>query len=513
MFNQPRSAMQQLSRNQVRRERMTMSNLNGSRSLLAFASLFLLGCVADADDDLVSEENSITAGVSASLAACEEQKFSPLANWPSELNPTIFHWQVRTPDPAVYNFQPSGGEFTFSAQTLGAYVVSLTACEDPPQINGSNCISVDTSIYVVLGTDANADGIGDLCQTSTACGCGGFDCGFRPGCETVCGQCQGGKICTNGSCQQQCQPNCTDRCGIDPVCGTMCPGTCGSGQICSDQGQCVACHPTCDGTTCGGSDGCGGTCGCNSGSTCESGRCVAQTAGRVLTIVMSLNDARLSHSDPMFHARDRLIQQSVQWVSRGANPKVLVVRDNMFDPATASEPQGIVRVLSAHQIPASYLPEPVGGLKDAQLAGYNVVWFSNPRRPVNDLPSIAVLASFVKRGGGVVLQGEDITQGFFMSPLTQLHNTGDGSSCGTACPRCCHGESEVRVVRSAHPVTAGLQGKVFTYGGDIDTSFLIPGSKASVLAWAWSPSWSSSGCGRNHMGPVPVIVAYELPNR
>ncbi len=74
------------------------------------------------------------------------------------------------------------------------------------------------------------------------------------------------------------QPDCANKeCGDDGA-GGIC-GTCETGNICNNSGQCITCTPQCDGKVCG-DDGCGGTCGsCQFGSTCGSdgSKCVQCT--------------------------------------------------------------------------------------------------------------------------------------------------------------------------------------------------------------------------------------------
>ncbi len=86
----------------------------------------------------------------------------------------------------------------------------------------------------------------------------------------------------SGQFPYMCPGACTPDCECKP-CGTPdgCHGVCGceAGQTCED-GQCVACEPSCLGRTCG-DDGCGGTCGeCEAGLTChEYGVCVDPCQG------------------------------------------------------------------------------------------------------------------------------------------------------------------------------------------------------------------------------------------
>jgi hypothetical protein len=227
---------------------------------------------------------------------------------------------------------------------------------------------------------------------------------------------------------------------------------------------------------------------------------------------MALTDMRLTFTDPHFNQRARLIEQSVRWVSPVEAPKVLVVLDdNCAD--WAREPQMIRSMLKWRGISATYIKEPAQGLTAEQLKGYDVVWLSNPALPVDDMQTIAVLTAFARSGGGLVLQGDDITQPSEMEPLTRLHNVSTGKHyCGLYIDDDRGASYKVSVERVNHPVTAELRGNSYYYGDDIDTSTLIPDSKATVLAWATAAGGCHSSYGRHSpkCEKQPVIVAYDM---
>jgi hypothetical protein len=106
-------------------------------------------------------------------------------------------------------------------------------------------------------------------------GCCVPNCNMRScgddGCGAVCGFCQPGTRCNQGSGQcVACTPQCAGRkCGSDQ-CGGSC-GQCQSKQTCTATGTC--CTPSCAGKECG-DDGCGGSCGPCLDGTCDfSGHC------------------------------------------------------------------------------------------------------------------------------------------------------------------------------------------------------------------------------------------------
>jgi hypothetical protein len=407
----------------------------------------------------------------------------------------------------------------------------MGACGDAAMCSNGACVSPCKP-----SCSSDQCGIDSVCLTSCPATCGaGQVCSDQgqckactPTCNGTCGSdgcggtctCSAGQICgSDHICRAACVPTCKagpDACGADG-CGGSC-GTCPAGKICGADGRCAkpACVPACKaGPGACGDDGCGGTCGlCDDHSTCQAGRCAAQAAGRVVTIVMSLTDWRLAWSDPSAALRARLAKQAVEWVGRAAHPRVLVVHESQPSPLAAHEPQIIAAWLAQQQIPADALAEPAHGLAASQLASYDVVWLSSPHRPVRNVSSIAVLSDFVAHGKGLVLQGEDITQGVFMEPLTRLHSTGDGAFyCGQRMTGIGGATYEVRIGDGPQPVIAGLEHKTLNYAGDIDSSKLIAGGAATVLAWAHLPAWAGCGCKNKPLGPEPVVVAYERPLR
>jgi hypothetical protein len=118
--------------------------------------------------------------------------------------------------------------------------------------------------------------VAEACQPD----CQGKACG-SDGCDSECGVCQSGDLCTpclpNEGCQTKCEPWCTSYCDQENYCGSDgCGGTCscGPGQSCSGQQCSGVCQPTCAGKECG-SDQCWGSCGsCAPGIQCIDGTCL-----------------------------------------------------------------------------------------------------------------------------------------------------------------------------------------------------------------------------------------------
>ena len=67
-------------------------------------------------------------------------------------------------------------------------------------------------------------------------------------------------------------------------------------------------------------------------------------------------------------------------------------------------------MLTERHYNADLITERKGGITADDVAGYDVVWFTNPGYPFDDVRSIDTLTTFLAAGGGVVAQGDDITQ-------------------------------------------------------------------------------------------------------
>lgn len=414
------------------------------------------------------------------IDACSEQLLRAVNEASTESSSAEFSWNVTAPENASFDFQPNGTQLRFIARTPGEYLITASDCQST-QTADVDCTSNEFGISVVVGADLDNNGVGDLCEAVTCTpACDGRTCGLDPVCNASCGTCGDGQSCDEaaGVCKAACVPACDGRtCGLDPVCNTSC-GTCGDGESCSEQGECQ----------------------------------IAELPGRVVTIVMALSDRRLAFTDPHFNQRARLIEQSVRWVSPVDEPKVLVVLDDSCSD-WSREAKLIRSMLKWRGISATDIKEPTQGLTTEQLKGYDVVWFSNPALPVDDKQTISVLTAFARNGGGLVLQGDDITQPSEMEPLTRLHNVSTGKKyCGLYIDDDRGSSYKVSIERVGHPVTAELRGNSYYYGDDIDTSKLIPDAKATVLAWATAAGGCHSFYGRypSKCEKQPVIVAYDM---
>jgi hypothetical protein len=463
-----------------------------SRAFRLASIIFVLGCEATDDSQVVVDVDKLSA--SLQLTTCSIQRLVASGNGtaPSQVE---HDWRVDAPEDSSYGFEAEGPDASFIARTAGSYLINLARCGMGTE--AGKCSDLQVSVFVTSANCKRSDSDDDSVVDDDT-----EDEGLTASND----------VSIASTTPQLCTPNCAGRtCGPDPVCGESC-GTCAPDETCNSNGQCeAACVPNCTGRTCGPDPVCGQNCGdCSIGLVCTSdGQCVpASNGGRVVTIVMELTNHELASSDPRRLARTRLIEQSVRWVSPIANPKVLVVLDDSCR-GECRDSKFISDVLKEKNFSVERRVEPSGGLDTIQ--GYDVVWFTNPNRPIDDEKSVQTLITFVQHGGGLVLSGDDITQNRHMEPLTRLRNVADGTRyCGHRMDGELFGTYEVRFAFAKHPISHGLQGTSVYYGADIDSSTLLSGSNTTVLAWAQLPRNHVFQCSSEKCERQPVIVAYDL---
>ena len=234
--------------------------------------------------------------------------------------------------------------------------------------------------------------------------------------------------------------------------------------------------------------------------------CPIEPDWRTVTALVTMdNDPGLGDEDA-----GRLAEQTVRWVSGMTSPKVLVVLDDNHHNEQPEDAAYVQSILQDAGLEVDYMDEPSTGLTDAHLEGYNAVWFTNPGYPMDDLSSFYTLAKYADEGGGLVIQGDDMsaTQGnaFDMSGLTHLRFLDNGTwYCGMAIDNnSTSNQFKVTVGVDDHPVTTGVSGE-FLYGNDIDITDFVNDAGASTLATAVA-NGGEVGC-----TPTPVIVAYDPP--
>ncbi len=211
--------------------------------------------------------------------------------------------------------------------------------------------------------------------------------------------------------------------------------------------------------------------------------CDARAKGRVATILLAMTATETTEESMM-----KLVANTVNWASPVDAPKVLFVLDDSNHGEFGDDTKQIHEKLVVSGYDASYLDEPEAGITADHLNGYDVVWFSNPGYPMDDQQSFDALLQFSQAGGGVVLQGDDMSwswgKNFATNPLTRLHNVDNGTdACGVHIDNLKGGRYRVTMNADTHPIINGLEGESFLYGDDIDLA-TTTGDDTEVVAWA-----------------------------
>ena len=211
--------------------------------------------------------------------------------------------------------------------------------------------------------------------------------------------------------------------------------------------------------------------------------CDARAKGRVATILLTMTATETTEETMM-----KLVANTVNWASPVDAPKVLFVLDDSNHGEFGDDTKQIYEKLVAAGYSAAYLDEPENGITSEMLEGYDVVWFSNPGYPMDDQQSFNVLLQFSQAGGGIVMQGDDMSwswgQNFSTAPLTHLTQIDNGTdACGVHIDNGQGGKYRVTMNQATHPVIEGIEGASFLYGDDIDSA-TPTGPETEVVAWA-----------------------------
>ncbi len=227
--------------------------------------------------------------------------------------------------------------------------------------------------------------------------------------------------------------------------------------------------------------------------------------GRVVTIVLALSDPGIDEG-----VATTLIRNSVNYTNPTNDiPRMLFVQDDNYRGEHLLERDFLANKLTDIGFDVTPLDEPAAGLTDADVAGFDVVWFTNPGWPWDDRSTYDVLTRFVAAGGGLVLSGDDISwsmgRNFPVTDLTLLDHQNNGTStCGEKTDNNAGKSYEVKTTTSTHPVLDMIEGITLTYSNDIDHS--SPAMRGEeVLAWATLEN------APNCMVRTPVVLAYD-PN-
>jgi hypothetical protein len=227
--------------------------------------------------------------------------------------------------------------------------------------------------------------------------------------------------------------------------------------------------------------------------------------GKVATFLLNFADRGVSRE-----WTENLIHDALTYTTPIISPRVLYVLDDFNNGEHSDDPPLTQSILEEMSVAMDYLDEPMNGLSPADLAGYDVVWFANPGWYVEDVASVDALVSFSAQGGGIVIQGDDMThrrtQPTLLSELTGLRFVNNGTrTCGVRTNNQRGANYRVTIQDEYHPLVRSSVGESFLYGDDIDHSQPM-GMGEQVLAWATLD--------QNDQCEVrtPVIVAWD-PNR
>lgn len=247
------------------------------------------------------------------------------------------------------------------------------------------------------------------------------------------------------------------------------------------------------------SDNCAGT-------SCSLDPLTKQAA--VTTILMALGD-EMDHELVVDGASSQLIAETIVRMSTPAtNPKILFAWDSSADAETPEDRAFVSgTLLKRYDVTSIIVADK--GLRDADVAGFDLVWFTNPGHAMASDLTRATLAKFA---GGVILEGDDLAHAAGggtdadMAALTGLKFSGDNGTsvtCGTksfAIDNNSGAQYQVGLNTDYFPGEAAATLSIH-YGNDIDRADVTDANRVKVLAWAKGPT---SDCTDRR----PAVVTY-----
>lgn len=202
-----------------------------------------------------------------------------------------------------------------------------------------------------------------------------------------------------------------------------------------------------------------------------------------------------------------IIRSVVSYLAQGKAAKVLVVRDDNHNNEFANDHNFIGERVTAAGYAVTVMNEPSTGLRPQDVAGYDVVWMTNPGHPMDDKKTLETLHEFRLAGGGFVLSGDDMTfskGGFDMSPYTFTKHVSNGTTtCGVTTDNNAGAAWRVTFENSEHAMSSGLNGLTFLYGDDLDHSTALNDGE-EVLAWGVLEGYPSCKM------KIPVVIALDF---
>lgn len=209
----------------------------------------------------------------------------------------------------------------------------------------------------------------------------------------------------------------------------------------------------------------------------------------VTTVLLTLGDEANSQLVIKGGSSQLLGESIVRYTSPVENPKILIVEDYANADEDLEDIEYIRDVLLKRYNTQTVWTD-ANGLKPEQTVGFDLIWYNNPGHPMSSKKTLNTLLSFA---GGVVLQGDDLTQGsekgssFDISGLTGLKYIDNGSSVKCGSKSYSHDNNSAYQYRisvdSSKVAAADLSMLNFNYGNDIDNSSVLK-SGLEVIAWA-----------------------------
>lgn len=209
----------------------------------------------------------------------------------------------------------------------------------------------------------------------------------------------------------------------------------------------------------------------------------------VTTILLAIGDEADDQLVINGASSQLLAETVVRYSSPAAKPKILVVQDSGAGNEDPEDTQYVLSLLKRYddEDNVKFIVEPATGLTDADVAGFDLIWFNNPGAPFGTEAARDVLLRF---SGGIVIQGDDLSRGrndFNVEALTGLRYIDNGTSvtCGGvkhAIDNNSGGKFSVTMDPTKIP-GADSSTISFKYGNDIDMTS-IARSDLEVLAWA-----------------------------
>jgi hypothetical protein len=205
--------------------------------------------------------------------------------------------------------------------------------------------------------------------------------------------------------------------------------------------------------------------------------------GRSSVILMAMkNEANGTRIDLGDALNKPFIRQAARWVSPktiALPSSVLHVLDDNGQNEQNTDTSYVITELQNEFGAANVtsIAEPALGLTAADVAGYDVIWFSNPGFPMDDASSYMRLMDHLDFGGGLVIQGDDMAGPAIAGPSGSLpmeafsylgYQDNGVSTCGLTTNG--NTGANYRVTFTMEPISIldGLRGQSGTYGNDID---------------------------------------------